>query len=385
MNVEFSINEKRVTDLFLELISYNSPPRHEREMRDLVCLKLESLGYECEFDDAGERVGGDCGNLFAFKKGNTPEAPAILFSAHMDTVEPTEGLIPVIDGDIIRSGGDTILGADDKSGIASIIEAVRVLDEQDLAHGDIQIIITICEEIGLLGSSVMDPSRIRAQYGYVVDTGPPVGAFTIQAPSHDTFEVIVRGKSAHAGTHPELGVSAILAASKAIASMKLGRIDHETTANIGVFHGGSATNIITEEVVIKGEARSLNPDKLNAQRESMFAAFENAAKEVGATVEIKLEHNYQTYRIAEDAPVLKLARRGAEIAGLEYLTRPGGGGSDANNFNRYDTSSVVVGCGMQNAHQHSEYILVSDIVKTARVLVGIALASVESAAGTVDD
>jgi tripeptide aminopeptidase len=372
------VNQQRVIDLFLELATQDTPSRHELAAAEIVRKRLEALGFECEFDDAGDKVGGNCGNLIAYKQGSIKNAPVILYSSHFDTVEPTEGLSPIIEGDIIRSDGKTVLGADDKSGLASIVEALEILSEQKIPHGDIQLILTICEEIGLLGSGVMDPSRIRARYGYVIDTGPPVGAFTVKAPSHDTFEVTIHGRAAHAGTEPEEGVSAIIIAAKAIEAMKLGRIDHETTANVGVIRGGSATNIIPETVYLKCEARSHDSSKLREQRNSMIEAFQSAAKELGGSCEIKLEHNYSAYALDDSSPALALAKRGAELAELEYITRPGGGGSDANNFNRYGIMSTVIGCGMQNAHQHSEFIHISDIVKTARLLVGIAIAASET-------
>ena len=257
------VNQDRLVQTFVELARQNTPPRHEAAASLIARDVLQSLGFECRHDDAGEKVGGEIGNLIAFKKGTVPGAPAIFFSSHFDTVEPTPGLEPIIDGDIIRSDGKTIVGADDKCGVAPILEAMRLLQEQSIPHGDIQLLLTICEEIGLVGASHMDPADIRAQYGFVLDSGPPVGSLVYSAPTQDIFEVWIHGKPSHAGALPEDGISAIAVAAKAIARMKLGRIGPETTANVGIINGGNATNIIPAEVYLKCEARSRNQAKLD--------------------------------------------------------------------------------------------------------------------------
>ncbi len=258
-----AVNQERLVETFLELVRQNTPPRQEKAASEIGFRLLSDLGFHCEYDDAGEKVGGDVGNLIAFKQGTVSGAPPIFFSSHFDTVEPTPGLEPIFDGDIIKSDGKTILGADDKSGLAPIFEAMRILDEQNIPHGDIQLLLTICEEIGLVGAMHMDPQRIKAQFGYVLDAGPPVGSLVYSAPTQDIFEVWIHGKPAHAGAQPEDGVSAILVAARAIARMKLGRIDPETTANVGIISGGTATNIIPAECYLKCEARSRNQAKLD--------------------------------------------------------------------------------------------------------------------------
>ena len=283
-----AVNQARLVQTFLDLVLQNTPPRSERAASEIGRAILVDLGFDCDYDDAGEKVGGNVGNLIAFKKGTVPDAAPIFFSAHFDTVEPTPGLEPVFDGDIIRSNGETILGADDKSGMAPILEAMRILDEQQIPHGDIQLLLTICEEIGLVGAMHLDPSRIKARFGYVLDAGPPVGSLVYSAPTQDIFEVWIQGKPAHAGAQPEDGVSAILVAARAIARMKLGRIDPETTANVGIIAGGTATNIIPAACYLKCEARSRNQAKLDKQREHMIACFREEAAAAGITVEIKI-------------------------------------------------------------------------------------------------
>ncbi|MDR3711026.1 MAG: M20/M25/M40 family metallo-hydrolase [Capsulimonadaceae bacterium] len=373
-----AVNQDRLVDLFLDLVRQNTPPRSERAAAELAQRCLEAIGFECEYDDAGEKVGGgNTGNLIAFKKGNLPSAPPIFFSAHLDTVEATPGIAPVIEDGIIKTDGKTILGADDKCGVAALLEALTELNESGEPHGDIQVLLSICEEIGLLGASAMDPARIKAKYGFVFDSGPPVGAFVYHAPTQDTFEVWIRGKAAHAGAAPEEGVSAIRIAANAISRMKLGRIDPDTTANVGIIHGGTAANIITPAVYLKCEARSRVPAKLEVQRTHMIEQFDQAAAELGGTCEYKIDRNYEGYEIPMDSPVLELAEKATEQAGLDYLLRVTGGGSDANVFNRHGIPTVVVGCGMQNVHTHGEFVEISDMVQAVRLALSIVRTAAE--------
>ena len=372
-----TVNEKRLVQLFVDLVRQNTPPRAEKEASEIGRKALEEIGFACEYDDAGEKVGGNIGNLIAFKKGTLPDAPPIFFSAHFDTVEPTPGLEPIFEGDIIKSDGQTILGADDKSGLAPILEAMRILEEQSIPHGDIQLLLTICEEIGLVGAKHLDPTRIKAQFGYVLDAGPPVGSLVYSAPTQDIFEVWIHGKPAHAGAQPEDGTSAILVAARAIARMKLGRIDHETTANVGIITGGTATNIIPAECYLKCEARSRNQAKLDKQRGHMIACFEEEAAAAGVTVEIKNENAYVGYELGMDDPVLTIGMAAAERIGLEPLLRVTGGGADANIFNTNGVPTTVLGCGMMNIHRHDEYVRISDMVKSTQLVVSIVQTAAE--------
>ncbi len=366
-----AVNQDRLVQTFIDLVRQNTPPRQERAASEIGRQILTDLGFECDYDDAGEKVGGNVGNLIAFKKGSLPDAPAIFFSAHFDTVEPTPGLEPIFDGDIIKSDGETILGADDKCGMAPILEAMRILDEQNIPHGDIQLLLTICEEIGLVGAYHLDPARIKAAFGYVLDAGPPVGSLIYSAPTQDIFDVWIHGKPAHAGAQPEDGVSAILVAARAIARMKLGRIDPETTANVGIITGGTATNIIPAECYLKCEARSRSRVKLDTQREHMMACFREEAAAAGVTMEIKNENAYVGYELGMDDPVLTVGMAASERIGLEPLLRVTGGGADANIFNANGFPTTVLGCGMMNIHRHDEYVHISDMVKSTQLVVSI--------------
>ena len=371
------VNQDRLVQTFLELACQNTPPRAERAASEIGRRILEEIGFQCEYDDAGEKVGGDVGNLIAFKKGTVPDAPPIFFSAHFDTVEPTPGLEPIIEGDVIRSDGNTIVGADDKCGLAPIFEAMRILQEQNIPHGDIQLLLTICEEIGLVGAKHMDPQAIKARYGFVLDSGPPVGSFIYHAPSQDIFEATIHGRAAHAGAQPEDGVSAIGVAARAIARMKLGRVDADTTANVGIIRGGVATNIVPAEVYLKCEARSRNQAKLDRQREAMLAVLHEEAEAAGATVDINLWNAYPGYELPMDSPALEIGQAACERIGLETFLRVTGGGADANFFNAYGVPTTVLGCGMVNIHRHDEYCTISDMVTSTQLVVSIAQVAAE--------
>src|ERR671916_2331625 len=242
------------------------------------------MGAEVEIDDAGEKVGGNSGNVIARFPGTIPGAETIMMSAHMDTVVPGEGVKPIVEGDIIRSDGTTVLGGDDKSGCAVIIETIRCLQEQNIPHAPIEAVFSICEEVGLLGAKHVDVSRLNSKYGLVFDSDDPGFLFT-KGPSANHMEWKIYGLESHAGVAPEQGISAIKIAAEAISGMKLGRIDDETTANVGVIEGGKATNIITNYVLLRGEARSHSDDKLEAQTRHMTECFERAAAKYEVTVE----------------------------------------------------------------------------------------------------
>jgi tripeptide aminopeptidase len=366
-----TVNQDRLVETFIDLARQNTPPRAEKAASDIAFKILADLGFECFYDAAGEKVGGNVGNLIAFQKGTIPDAPPIYFSAHFDTVEATPGLEPIIEGDIIRSDGSTILGADDKCGMAPILEAMRILVEQNIPHGDVQLLLTICEEIGLVGAKHMDPNDIKAKYGFVLDSGPPVGSFIYSAPTQDIFEAWVHGRAAHAGALPEDGISATIVAAKAIARMKLGRVDHETTANVGIIRGGEATNIITAEVYLKCEARSRNVAKMEKQRDHMIAMLQEEADAAGATLEIKGYNAYPAYELKMDNPVLLIGEKACGRIGMETFLRVTGGGSDGNIFNAAGVASTVIGCGMVNIHRHDEYCSISDMVKSTQLVLSI--------------
>lgn len=373
------IDRARLVNHLLELVRIDSISKKEREIALRLKGELEALGADIAIDNAGEQVGGNVGNVVAIFEGNAPSAPPILLSAHMDTVVPGEGVKPIVEGDIIRSDGTTILGGDDKSGIAAILEAIRVLKEKHLPHGDIEVVFTICEELGLLGAKYFDASRLRSRFGLVLDCDH-LSCLITRAPAAYRIEFKVHGLEAHAGVCPERGISAIQVAGEAIASMKLGRIDDETTANIGVIQGGLATNIVPNLVLVKGEARSLHGAKLDAQMEHMRACFHEAASRhrltlEGRTVEARVEeqilNDYPRMDVPEGSRIVNLVKQAAEKLGLKMQTAATGGGCDANIFNGQGMEVVNLGTGMREIHTVKEYLEVEEMVRSAQLVLEV--------------
>jgi len=285
-------------------------------------------------------------------------------------VMPGKGIKPQLDPDgFIRSDGTTILGSDDKAGISAMLEAIQVIEEQQLAHGDVQFIITSGEEAGLHGARAMDPKWMKAKFGYALDSNGQVGDIAVAAPAQSKIEIIVWGRSAHAGVNPEDGISAITTASRAIAKMPLGRIDKETTANIGSFFGGGETNIVCEKVTLTAEARSIVNAKLEAQVEAMRDACLTVAADMGARIDFTNEIIYPAYMHDDDTPVVKLATNVLTELGLTAKTFHSGGGSDANIFNGMNIPTVNLAVGYQHIHTTKEQMPVSELVKTTQVVV----------------
>jgi tripeptide aminopeptidase len=364
----------RLADRFIEMCRVNTPARREAELVGLVQARLERLGLECVRDEANAATGGDSGNLIATLPA-TAEALPLFFSCHFDTVEPNPGLKVVMEDGLIRSDGSTILGADDKAGMAPLLEAIEYLVTSGEPHGLIQLVLTVSEEVGLLGAHNLDRSLVRARHGYVLDTGPPVGSIVYTAPTQDTLEIAIEGRPAHAGFEPERGISAIEIAADAIVHMHLGRIDHETTANVGIIQGGSATNVVCPHVTMWAEARSRNPEKLRFQVEHMRFALTNSAAARGGRVQVKVMRQYETYRLEPSDSVIVLASEAAARLGLEVKLREAGGGSDANVFNTYGWQTCVLGTGMRNIHTHEECVHVDDLVRLAEWVVEICRAA----------
>lgn len=351
------IQPDRLLRTFLELLHIPSPSGHEAAIAQHLVQRLQALGLEARLDRAG--------NVLAY----TPQREGVLLlGAHMDTVGQKGEVHPVVEGDLIRSDGSNILGGDDKSGIAMILEALTSLQEDGRALPPLQVVFTVSEEVGLLGAKALDPADLVAREGIECDTGGPMGTIIVQAPSQDSLHVVVHGKKAHAGAEPEKGINAIRVAAEAIAAMPLGRIDEETTANIGVIHGGEATNIVPDRVEVHGEARSRNPAKLARQVEAMVRAFQEARDRHGAGLDLEVTRAYEGYRLTEETPIVRELMAAVRAQGLEPALMPSGGGSDANIFNALGVTTVNFSTGMEAVHTPEERIRLSDMVLGARTL-----------------
>lgn len=361
------VNEPRLIDLFQRLCLIDAPALAEASCVAWTRKYLEDQGLQVREDDAGAKIGGNANNVIATLPGNKAGAPRVFLSAHFDTVEPTKGLeIEEVDA-VFYSRSDTILGADDKAGMAPAIEAVLSLRDSGEPHGDVVLLFTVAEEIGLKGAEALAIEELGLDFGYVLDTGPPVGSFVVRTATHDKLDVTIHGKPAHAGKDPEKGVNAIVVAADAISRMKIGRIGPETTANLGIIEGGTAVNVVCPFVRIHGEARSTKVAELDAQVDHMVAEFERAAREHGATLDIVHQRHYVQYEIPADSRVVQVAQRASRALGLEPTLRTTLGGSDANVFNQKGVPTIVVATGMDKIHTHDELVSRKDLVDTARL------------------
>jgi len=373
---------ERILNEFMELVRIDSETGHEEEISVVLRGKFEALGLEVTEDDAAAATGHGAGNLFAWLPATAgcEGVPPILFTSHMDTVTPGRGIRPRLDDDgYIRSDGTTILGSDDKAGLAAMFEAIRVLREENVPHGPIQFVITVGEESGLVGSRAMSADRLKAKLGFALDSNGQIGDIATAAPTQAKISLVIRGKSAHAGVNPEDGISAIEVASKAISLMKLGRIDHETTANIGKIEGGGPTNVVCDYVKIDAEARSIVQEKLDRQVASMREAAETAAKEYGAAAEFESRIVYPAFGFGEDEEVVRIAKAAIAAIGEKPRTFSSGGGSDANVFNGKGVPTVNLAVGYKDIHTTKERIKADDLVKVSELVVAIVRETVKSA------
>ena len=354
------VNRERLLNTFLSLLEIDSESGSERDFAAAVVSRLQSLGLRPLIDAAG--------NVMAAMTG--PGGP-YLVSAHVDTVMSTRGLRVLVQEGIVKSDGLTILGADDKVGVAAILETVQCLLEREIEHPALEIVFTVGEERGLLGSKALDFSQISARQGICLDSSGAVGTIITQGPSQVDVDATILGRAAHAGLAPELGISAILVASEAISRMPLGRIDDETTANVGIIRGGAARNIVPEKVEVTAEARSRDEGRMQVQAAHMVAAFREAAARHGAQADVTVTEAYRAFNLSPDEPIVHRVMSAALSLGIEPSLEATGGGSDANVFNQHGIMTVNLGVGYENAHSPTERIAIDDLVRAADLLLAV--------------
>lgn len=353
-----------VISYFMHLISIDSESKNERAMIDALKKDLQQLGAEVDEDDCGNSTGGNAGNLYGYIPGNIQKKP-ILFCAHVDTVKPGNGIKARIENDTIYSDGTTILGSDDKSGIAEIVMGIKQIKQSGKDHAPIEILFTVSEEIGLLGAKYFDKSRLKSAFGYALDSHN-VGELIIGAPSQNSFVATFYGKEAHAGVEPEKGLSAIRIASEAISATPLGRIDFETTCNIGKIYGGEATNVVPNKVVVHGEARSHNHSKLERICDDIKHAFQSTVEryaEQGGRLEISCDTEYEAFKVDEYSAVVQVAAKALKNLDIPAVIKTGGGGSDANIISAGGLPIIITGTGMNKVHTVDENIKTDQLLK----------------------
>ncbi|MBE1273701.1 M20/M25/M40 family metallo-hydrolase [Enterovibrio baiacu] len=360
-----NINQERLVEHFIELVKIDSESGNEKAVAEVLAEQLGQMGFEVTKLPVPDTISNGF-NIYAKLQGELEGS--IVFSSHMDTVTPGIGIEPIIEDGIIRSKGNTILGGDDKSGIAAVMEAVRTINANGEAHKTIEVAFTVYEELGLEGAKHFDMSKIESNQAIVLDSGGNIGTIITTAPGQQSLKVTIKGKPAHAGLAPETGINALTVAADAISNMTLSRIDHETTANIGVVRGGQATNIVMPELYIEAEARSLDDEKLAKQVAHMVSTFEAAAEKHGAEIEIESTRSYNAYRIADDNPHVVAIKAAFEAIGIEPMTKPTGGGSDANVFNEKGLTTVNLSTGMSKVHTTDEFIAIADMVSVTEFI-----------------
>jgi tripeptide aminopeptidase len=346
-------------DLFVRLAGIRSPSREERELADAVTGFLRAAGLEAEEDESAVVTGCACGNLIVRVTGRGEGTPLAL-CAHLDTVPLERAPTVIVDDGVVRSDGQTILGADDKAAVAALLLLLR-----DLAHeapaADVEVVFTAGEEIGLQGAKALAPDALRAATVFVLDSEGAPGTVITDAPTLKAVNAEFRGLAAHAGIEPENGRSAVLAAARAVTGMQLGRLDHETTANVGIIQGGSAVNVVPGRCLVRGEVRSRDEGKLAAQLERMLEAVALAAAETGVDVDVDVHEEFRGYRHAPDALPLRIAAAAMARVGLEERLIGGGGGSDSNVFNARGLPAVTLGVGFEHVHSPRERIALAHL------------------------
>lgn len=378
-----SINKERLATTFTTLCEIDSPSKREGKISTWLKKAFTELGADYIYEDnSAAKTGSESGNLIIRFNGNQPEVEGLFFSCHMDTVEPADGVQVVRNGDIFTSKGETVLGGDDKSGIAAILELLQLLKENNTSHPMIEVIITTCEEVGLLGAKYLEINKLTSPYGYALDsTG--INHVIIGAPAANKISIVVNGRAAHAGLCPEAGINALSVAAAALNQIKVGRLDEESTCNFGLIEGGVASNIIPEQIAIKGEVRSHSEQKLQHYTREIEKTFQKAVdswqptSETGEQrphFEMQIIADYPALKIPPDAPVLKRLQKGADTAKIDVKQIVAGGGSDANIFCGKGLPTAIIATGMNKVHTIDEQLDLGDLTCLTELLLGIVTA-----------
>ena len=367
-----TVSAAPVLDLFLELAAVPSPPGRERQVADRALRFLADLGVDAVEDDAGGRIGSQIGNIHATLAPTAGETGTPIFlNAHLDTVLPTGDIEPEVRHGIVVNRNDTILGADNKAAVAVMLAAVADLVREGRPHAGVELVLTPMEEVGLRGAKAFDTARLRASTGFCYDHAAPIGHVVLAAPSQRTLRFRFTGRAAHSGIAPEEGRSAVVAAARAIADMPLGRIDAETTANVGLVSGGIAGNIVPPECTVQAEARSRDPVRLREQVQAMLDAATFAAGLAECEVESRIESEYEAYRFSRTDPPVRMAAAALAAAGIEPVYIESGGGADANVWNLAGLRCVNLCNGMAAIHTADEHIAVADLDRMVAVTHGL--------------
>lgn len=369
---------ERLAQVFTELCEISSPSRSESAVASYIKEVFTKLGADSIYeDDSAAATGSDTGNLIITFNGNIAQRQPVVFACHMDTVIPADNIKVLRNGDLFTSAGNTVLGGDDKSGIAALIELFTLIREQNICHGKIELLFTTCEEIGLLGAKHLDSTALTSRHGIALDSST-INSLITKAPSANQITITLHGLAAHAGLAPEQGINTLSIAAEAISHLEIGRHDEETTSNIGIIQGGKAINIVPDELLLVGEVRSHNRDSLQQRTTDICEAFEKAVANYHnphhnkrPSVDIKVECEYDAINIPQSSTFIQSIQNAGKSAGQEITLAATGGGSDANILNGYGIEMAILGTGMDKVHTIEEQIKLSDMLELTKTLYAI--------------
>ncbi len=361
----YKINRTRLVDTFVDLVKISSPSWKEGKVLEYISRRLKKMGIPHRAVRCGESH-----NLLVKIKGEL-DAPCILFSAHMDTVPPCENIRPVVTKTKITSDGSTILGGDDKTAIAMFLEGLQTIKERKIPHGDIEILFSCAEELGLQGIKLFDFSLLKSKYAFVFDSDGSIGNVIIKAPHHSRIDLDILGRAAHAGMEPEKGINAINVLSEIITLIPTGRIDDETTVNVGTVTGGTATNIVAERSQCALEVRSIDKQKLLKYEKIIKSKIKEVCAKYGARYNIKRTMLYSGFAVKENDFILKTVKKALSAISIQAVLKASGGGSDTNIINGAGIRGINLACGMRNVHSTTEYVLTKDLVDGTKLMLSI--------------
>jgi tripeptide aminopeptidase len=361
----FDINKKHLVKTFSELAKISSPSWKEDGVRDYIMRSLKSISVRLKKFSCGDSY-----NLLISMDGDKKRKP-ILFSAHMDTVTPCDRVTPVITDKKISSDGTTILGSDDKAAIAMFLESLYFISRTGMPHGPLEFLFSCAEEVGLCGIKCFDMSILKSKYAFVFDSDGSIGRIVLVAPYHSTMKIAVIGRAAHAGMEPEKGINAINVLSEIITRLPSGRIDNETTVNVGTVSGGRATNIVAEEANCALEVRSIDRKKLLRYESIIRERARTTSAQFGAGCKISRTLEYSGFRIRSVDPIVRIAAEAMERIGIRHQFEISGGGSDTNIFNKAGIRAINISAGMQRVHTTKEFVLISDLINGTRLVLSI--------------
>lgn len=354
---------------FLDLVKISSPSKKEREVSNYIKNRLSKYGEKIKIyeDDTASKIEGECGNLIVQLEGN---GDPIAFDAHMDTVEPCDKINPIIKDSVIYSDGTSVLGADDKSGIAAMISAIDEIIENDIPHPSLTFIFSVCEENSLQGAKNIDIDFLKKhKYVFAIDGEGKVGSIILKTPHGCKGTLKVIGKDAHAGACPERGINALCVAAEAINNLPFGRINKNTTCNIGVVSGGIATNVVMGSVEMKFEARSYDREELVDLIENVKNVFSDISRKNGASFEEDLKYGTPGYNVSEYEDIVKIFKKSCDDLDIEFRSLSCGGGSNANVYRKYGVDAVNLGIDMREVHSTKENIRIEELENMKKLII----------------